>query len=140
MDKKKAILSTVSTFISLVILPIYSVKTIVSIGITIPDFDPLIVTVLGVSITIFALLDSLIPEKSGALFTLIKYIASAYYSYKILNMFSWFTYRAQQAYAELYVDWGLWLIMVVTLTILSGILSALRKVSEKPKEEEKKKS
>jgi len=135
MGRIRTLISVLSTFVSLVILPIMSVRTVYNMGIIVPKFDELTVIILGCSITVLTLIDGLTPGKAGALFSLIKYSASAYYSYKILNMFSWFIYQSQQGYAELYVDWGLWLILVISITLLSGLLSAMSKAVEKPKKE-----
>ncbi len=137
MSKVKAILNTIITLVSLVILPVTSIKYIKNMGITIPYFDQNIIIILGTVVAIFTLMDGLIEGGSGAVVTLIKYMASAYYSYRVMNMFTWFILETPQAYGELIIDWGLWLYLVIGVTLVTGILRALGKLAEKEKKEEK---
>jgi len=136
MGKTKTILNTIITLVSLAIAPVFSIQYIKNMGITIPYFEPNTVIILGVVVAVFTLIDGLMKGGSGAVMTLIKYLASAYYSYRVMNMFTWFILSTPQAYGELIIEWGLWLYLVIGLTIVTGILQALSKIAEKEKEEE----
>lgn len=136
MGKVKALINFLITLASLAIIPILSIQYIKELGIEIPYFEPNIVIILGVIVAIFTLMDGLIKGGAGAMITLIKYIASAYYSYRVMNMFTWFVLSTSQAYGELIIEWGLWLYLVIGITLLTGVLQTLSKLTEK---EEKKK-
>lgn len=138
MGKAKTILNGIITFITLAVAPIYSIQILERYGITIPNFDAQTVLILGVIVTLFTIISGLTERGVGAVMTFIKYLASAYYSYRVMNMFTYFIMDTPQAYAELIIDWGLWLILVITITLLSGIIAAIGKLAEEKKEEKRK--
>jgi len=127
-------------FITLIFLPIYSAEIIkTQFKITIVHLDPQMIVILGTVVAIFTLLAGITKGGKGAIFEFLKAISSAYYSYRVMNMYTEFVMRTSQAYAELRVDWGLWIWLVISITILSGIISALGKYAEKEEKKEKKK-
>ncbi len=140
MGKVKALLNTIITLVSLAIAPVFSIQYIKNMGILIPYFEANTVIVLGTVVAIFTLIDGLMKGGSGAAMTLLKYLASAYYSYRVMNMFTWFILSTPQVYGELIIDWGLWLYLVIGITLITGILQALSKVTEKEKEKEESES
>jgi len=119
-------------------MPLYGVQYVRSIGIYILNFDSQTIIIMGGIVAVLTLLSSLAKEEAGAVLTFIKSLASAYYSYVTLNMFTWFIYRTEQAYAELVINWGLWLYLVIAITIISGIAGSLGKLAEKEKKKEEK--
>lgn len=131
----KAILNMIITIVSLAIAPILGIQYVRNLGIIVPNFEQNIVIILGTVVAIFTLIDGLTKGGAGALITLIKYLSSAYYSYRVLKMFTWFILSTPEVYGELIIDWGLWLYLVIGVTLIIGVLQALSKITEKEKKE-----
>ncbi len=142
MDKlstTKTFLNTIITFVSLVIAPVYGIAYIESLGIYVPYFDQNTIIILGSIVTALTLLSGITKKGAGATMTFIKYLASAYYSYRAMNMFTRFVLSTPETYGELIIDWGLWLALVIATTIVGGLLASLGKLAEEEKKKEKKK-
>lgn len=135
----KDIINTIITFVSLVIVPISGVEYIKSLGIQIVHFQNNVIIILGVVVTIFTFLSAVTKKEVAALMTLFKAFSSAYYSYRVLNMFTYFILSSDVMAGELIIDWGLWLYLVIGITIVTGFLSALGKLAEEEKKPKKKK-
>jgi len=134
----KDIINTIITFVSLVIVPISGVEYIKSLGIQIVHFQNNVMIILGVVVTIFTFLSAVTKKEVAALMTLFKAFSSAYYSYRVLNMFTYFILSSDVTAGELIIDWGLWLYLVIGITIVTGFLSALGKLAEEEKKPKKK--
>lgn len=134
----KDIINTIITFVSLVIVPISGVEYIKSLGIQIVHFQNNVIIILGVVVTIFTFLSAVTKKEVAALMTLFKAFSSAYYSYRVLNMFTYFVLSSDVMAGELIIDWGLWLYLVIGITIVTGFLSALGKLAEEEKKPKKK--
>lgn len=135
----KDIINTIITFVSFVIVPISGVEYIKSLGIQIVHFQNNVIIILGVVVTIFTFLSTVTKKEVAALMTLFKAFSSAYYSYRVLNMFTYFVLSSDVMAGELIIDWGLWLYLVIGITIITGFLSALGKLAEEEKKPKKKK-
>jgi len=134
----KDIINTIITFVSLVIVPISGAEYIKSLGIQIVHFQNNVMIILGVVVTIFTFLSAVTKKEVAALMTLFKAFSSAYYSYRVLNMFTYFILSSDVTAGELIIDWGLWLYLVIGITIVTGFLSALGKLAEEEKKPKKK--
>ncbi len=140
------IIMTIWTFISMVIIPLSTLKALEN-GITISDvelkvrlfmLDIGIIFMLGLAAMILTALSYSFRGKLDALLTMLKYSVIAYYEWVWANGVRKMEVLMADQVVHVGIDLGMWIIIVIIGSLFTGFLKALHKYLEAGKNEEEK--
>ncbi len=139
------IIMTVWTFISMVIIPL-STLTALERGVTIRGelirvsivaLNKGMILMLGLLAMILTALSYSVSEKSEALLVFLKYVTVAYYEWVWAEGVKRLEIETPSGLVHVGVFLGLWIILVIIGSIITGLLKAICKYSEAIKKERK---
>lgn len=138
------IIMTIWTFFSMVILPLATLSAFAKgvniqgqvVVVKIVGLNVEMIFILGLFAMFLTAMSYSVSEKNSAIITFLKYVIAAYYEWTWAEGVKDMDLNVGGQYVHVGVYLGVWIIMVIAASLLTGFLKALHKYLKAKKEEE----